>query len=292
MMEVVDKITLIGVGLIGGSFVLDLKRQGLVRHVHGVDVDSENLDRALERRVIDSACTSITVEHIAESELVVIATPVATLPHICQSLRPMLSEKTIVCDVGSTKQSAWQAFEAYLPEHLPYCVATHPIAGSDRHGATAAQFGLFQDKKLIICPHEQQNPQALDKVAQLWRAVGANVYHMTVQAHDDVFAAVSHLPHLLAFSYMNQIGQHQKGREYLQFAASGFRDFTRIASSSPAVWRDITLANREVLLNLLQGQQTQIQTLIQLLEQGDADGIYRYFQQAKQTRDIWLEQNR
>ena len=286
---ILNQITLIGVGLIGGSFVLDLKRLGLVRHVTGIDVNESNLERALERKVIDSAAVGIQAEHIAEADLVLIATPVSTLGDICRTIAPFLRSDTVVSDVGSTKQSALAAFTQHLPQHLPQCVAAHPIAGSDRSGALAAQFGLYQDKKLILCPHETQNPEAEALVGRLWQAVGAHIFRMSAQEHDAVFAAVSHLPHILAFAYVHQILDHADGATYLDFAATGFRDFTRIASSHPAIWTDICFANRDSLLKLLEGQQRQLEKIASLLRNGDSDGLYRYFAEAKQTRDDWLE---
>ena len=289
-LPIIQQITLIGVGLIGGSLVLDLKRQGLVRQVVGIDLDADNLERALERKVIDIAYTHIQHDSIALADIVLIATPVATLPAICQAIAPFLRPDAIVSDVGSTKQSALSAFRQHLPEHLAHCVAAHPIAGSDRHGALAAQFGLYQDKKLIICPHEQQNEHAFYTIKQMWQAVGAQIYIMPAIEHDAIYAAVSHMPHVLAFSYVHQIKDHADGQTYLNFAASGFRDFTRIASSHPAIWTDICLANRAGLLDLIQGQRQQLDQIETLLNTGDSDGLYRYFAEAKQTRDDWLEQ--
>lgn len=285
----IQQISLIGVGLIGGSFVLDLKRQGLVQRVVGIDLDANNLERALERKVIDVADTQIHQASIGQADMVLIATPVATLPAICRAIAPYVRPDAIVSDVGSTKQSALAAFAECLPQHLSRCVAAHPIAGSDRHGALAAQFGLYQDKKLIVCPHEQQDERALNTVKQLWQAVGARIYTMPAAEHDAIYAAVSHMPHVLAFSYVHQIKDHAHGQTYLNFAASGFRDFTRIASSHPAIWTDICLANRAGLLDLIQGQRQQLDQIEAMLNQGDADKLYRYFEEAKQTRDDWLE---
>lgn len=287
--QTLKQITLIGVGLIGGSFVLDLKRQGLVEKIVGIDLNAENLARALERKVIDEAHERICGESVAGADWVLIATPVATLPAICRALAPVLSPDTIVSDVGSTKLSALAAFREYLPQHFPQCVASHPIAGSDRHGALAAQFGLFQDKKLILCPHEQQNPAALQQVEQFWQAVGSETRQMSAQEHDQIFAAVSHMPHVLAFSFVHQIVDHPDGGKYLDFAASGFRDFTRIASSHPAIWTDICMANRQSLLDLINGQYQQLARVRAMLEAGDSDKLYRYFEEAKQARDDWLE---
>ena len=281
------QITLIGVGLIGGSFVLDLKRQGLVEKVVGIDLDADNLARALERKVIDEAFEEINTQSVGGADWVLIATPVATLPHICRQLAPLLSAHTIVSDVGSTKQSALAAFAEHLGAHLPRCVAAHPIAGSDRHGALAAQFGLYQDKKLIICPHAQQDAGALETVETLWQAVGAHTYRMSAATHDAIFAAVSHMPHMLAYAYVHQIAEHPDGQTYLDFAASGFRDFTRIASSHPAIWTDICIANKDSLLDLLAGQQQALAYLQNLLQSNDADALYRYFEEAQHTRDDW-----
>lgn len=283
------QITLIGVGLIGGSFALDLKRLGLVEKVAGIDLSRSNLDRALERGVIDEAFDTVGEDNIAAADLVLIATPVSTLSAICRSIAPFLKAGTLVSDVGSTKQSALEAFRDCLPGHLPYCIAAHPIAGSDRSGALAAQFGLYQGKKLIITPHGREDSDGLCRLESLWQAVGAETYRMSAAEHDAVFAAVSHMPHLLAFAFVHQILDHPAGRTYLKFAATGFRDFTRIASSHPTIWTDICFANRDSLLKLLEGQQRQLEKIASLLRNGDSDGLYRYFAEAKQTRDDWLE---
>ena len=229
------QITLIGVGLIGGSFALDLKRLGLVEKVAGIDLSRSNLDRALERGVIDEAFDTVGEDNIGAADLVLIATPVSTLSAICRSIAPFLKAGTLVSDVGSTKQSALEAFRNCLPGHLPYCIAAHPIAGSDRSGALAAQFGLYQGKKLIITPHGREDSDGLCRLESLWQAVGAETYRMSAAEHDAVFAAVSHMPHLLAFAFVHQILDHPAGQTYLKFAATGFRDFTRIASSHPAI---------------------------------------------------------
>lgn len=281
------RITLIGVGLIGGSFVLDLKRHKLAAHITGIDTDRSNLDRALERHVIDSADTAIRAEHLSGCDLVLIATPVAALATICTELSPHLTEHTIVSDVGSTKQSALAAFKQYLPQHFARCVAAHPIAGSDRSGATAARFDLFRNKKLILCPHPQQDSGSLKTVEHLWQAVGAQTYRMDAAEHDAVFAAVSHFPHLLAFAYVHQMLDHPEGRRYLHFAGSGFRDFTRIAASSPQMWKDIMLENRQAMLALIEEQKRQLDYLSGCLKNQDAAALSTYFAQARDVREAW-----
>lgn len=280
-------ITLIGVGLIGGSFVLDLKHLGLAGAVTGIDTNRSNLERALERKVVDRAFDKICAEAVAGADLVVAAVPVAAMPGVCAQLAPLLETHTAFTDAGSTKQSAIAAFRRYLPQHLPHCIAAHPIAGSDRSGALAAQFGLFQSKKLIVCPHGGEDSESLHLVESLWQAVGAHTFRMDAAEHDAVFAAVSHLPHLLAYAYVHQLAEHPDGATYLNFAASGFRDFTRIAASHPAIWADICTANKSSLLALIEGQQQQLAALAALLESGDTAALYRYFDKAKQARDAW-----
>lgn len=281
------RLVLVGVGLIGGSLALDLKRAGLVAEVAGIDIDADNLTRALERRVVDYTYTQINAESVAEADMVLIATPVNTLPAICRQLVPYLSEHCIVTDVGSTKQLALKAFAAELPHHYPRCVAAHPIAGSDRHGALAAQFGLFAGKKCIVCAHEQQDEAALHTVVAMWQAVQAQIYHLDAARHDAIFAAVSHLPHMLAYAYVHQLAEAANADELLQFAGSGFRDFTRIAASNPQIWTDICLANRQVLAGLLQQQQHELAYLQECLQQGDAQKLTAFFAKAQKIREDW-----
>lgn len=290
-MPILNHIALIGVGLIGGSFVLDLKRQGLVRTVTGIDTDRDNLQRALERGVIDRASVAIDADSIGGADLVLIATPVATVPTILTALRPVLPEHTWISDVGSTKISVIEAFRRCLPDSIHRCIAAHPIAGSDKSGADAAQYGLFQNRKLIITPHGGEDSDGIALIENLWRAVGAEIYTMDAQKHDAVFAAVSHMPHLAAFAYVHQLFEHPDGKAYLKFAATGFEDFTRIASGHPAVWADICLANRDNLLELVRGLGRQLNTLETILLNRDRPSLYRYFEEAKATRDGRSDEN-
>ncbi|HFC7443759.1 TPA: prephenate dehydrogenase [Neisseria meningitidis] len=290
-MPILNHIALIGVGLIGGSFVLDLKRQGLVRTVTGIDTDRDNLQRALERGVIDRASVAIDKNSIGGADLVLIATPVATVPAVLTALRPVLPEHTWISDVGSTKISVIEAFRRCLPDRLHRCIAAHPIAGSDKSGADAAQYGLFQNRKLIITPHGGEDSDGIALIENLWRAVGAEIYTMDAQKHDAVFAAVSHMPHLAAFAYVHQLFDHPDGKAYLKFAATGFEDFTRIASGHPAVWADICLANRDNLLELVRGLGRQLDTLETILLNRDRPSLYRYFEEAKATRDGRSDEN-
>ncbi len=281
-------LTLIGVGLIGGSLALDLKRAGKVAHVYGVDIDADNLGSALERHVIDQALPTLNQE-AANADVVVMATPVAVMPQVMRDLAEKTGKETVITDVGSTKQLTIQAFHDYLPEHLPRCVAAHPIAGSDRSGARAARFGLFEHKKLIVCPHEQQDATALDTVRNMWMTVGAEVHVMDAAAHDDIFAAVSHMPHLLAYAFMHQIAQSDARADLLQFAASGFRDFTRIAASHPDIWADVCLANRDDLLRHLHDFGQELKQLQDLLAANDRAALHDLFAIARAAREEWQD---
>lgn len=282
-------VVLIGVGLIGGSLILDLKRQQLIGTVHGIDLDADNLQRALERKVVDSASTCIDAA-VAKADLLILATPVGTVANITQALKPHLQAGCVIIDVGSTKQTTIQAMAAHLPEHFPHFVATHPIAGSDRHGAMAAQFRLFENKKLILCPHPAQDADSYQQVWRLWQATGAVVSELSPSAHDAILAMVSHLPHLIAYSYMHAISNQDLGAQALHYAGSGFRDFTRIAASHPAIWTDVSFANRDSLLQLLDAQQQELQHLQDLIRSGDASALYAYYDQAQQQRDAWPPQ--
>ncbi|HFC6396240.1 TPA: prephenate dehydrogenase [Neisseria polysaccharea] len=290
-MHILNHIVLVGVGLIGGSFVLDLKKQGLVRTVTGIDTDRDNLQRALERGVIDQASAVIDKNSIADADLIVIATPVASVSGILTALAPVLPAHAWISDVGSTKISVIEAFRRCLPDGIHRCIAAHPIAGSDRSGADSAQYDLFQNRKLIITPHGGEDSDGISLIENLWRAVGAEIYTMDAQKHDAVFAAVSHMPHLAAFAYVHQLFDHPDGKAYLKFAATGFQDFTRTASSHPAVWADICLANRDNLLEMIRGLGRQLDTLETILLNRDRPSLYRYFEEAKATRDSWSDEN-
>ncbi|QJQ52318.1 prephenate dehydrogenase [Vitreoscilla sp. C1] len=281
-----ENVVLIGVGLIGGSLVLDLKRQQLIGHVHGVDLDAANLERALERHVIQSAST-IMDERLSQADLIILATPVGTVAQIAQALKPWLNHTCTLIDVGSTKQTTIDNIARVLPEHFERFVATHPIAGSDRHGAMAAQFRLFENKKLILCPHTQQNSDSYQKIWQLWQATGAVVSELSPSEHDEILAMVSHLPHLIAYSYMHAVVGQKLGEQALDYAGSGFRDFSRIAASHPAIWTDVSFANQDSLLKLIDEQQMQLQRLKTLIKQGDAQALYAYYDQAEQWRAAW-----
>ena len=285
--DMLDKLVIFGVGLIGGSLALALKRAGAVQHVVGVGRGGENLRNALELGVVDQAETN-AAHAVVDAEIIVLATPVAQIPAVMAAIAPHLSGNVIITDVGSTKSDVINNARQQLPQHIARFIAGHPIAGAEKSGVTAARADLFEGKNVVLTPTAETDPQALEMVRQLWQTTGAKVSEMSAAAHDDIFAAVSHLPHLLAFALVDEIASRPNAAQLFGFAASGFRDFTRIAGSSPEMWRDISLANREALLNELSAYQNELLRLRTLLEKSDGDGLQALFEQASQARNDWM----
>jgi prephenate dehydrogenase len=292
------KLTVFGVGLIGGSVALALKKAGSNTHIVGVGRSAESLQKALKLNVIDAICipddtqTNIHVatslsKTIADADLILIAAPVAQTKSILQSIKPHLSAKTIITDAGSTKCDVLAVAREVLGEQFNQFVGGHPIAGAEKSGVSATKEDLFLGKNVVLTPALQTNRDAVAGVADLWRKCGANVSEMSAENHDSIFAAVSHLPHLLAFALVDEIASRPNAAELFGFAASGFRDFTRIAGSSPEMWRDISLANKSALLTELSAYQDELNQLKQLLENGDSAGLQALFERASVARNNW-----
>jgi len=284
----IGKLVIIGVGLIGGSFALAMKRAGLVGQVVGVGRSLDNLNRAIELGVIDAASQD-PAQAVAGADLVMVATPVGQMGRVFDAIAPVLPAHAIVTDAGSTKGDVAQLMRAHLPEHLAYCVPAHPIAGSDRSGAAAAQYGLFEQRRVVLTPLEATLPEAAEAVGQWWQASGARVFSMRADEHDAVFASVSHLPHLLAFAYVEMVANKTDAARCFDFAATGFKDFTRIAGSHPEMWRDISLANRDALLADLRAYQAGLAQLTQWVEAGDGAALEQMFQHAREARVQWAQ---
>jgi prephenate dehydrogenase len=284
----IGKLVIIGVGLIGGSFALAMKRAGLVGQVVGVGRSLDNLNRAIELGVIDAASQD-PAQAVAGADLVMVATPVGQMGRVFDAIAPVLPAQAIVTDAGSTKGDVAQLMRAHLPEHLAYCVPAHPIAGSDRSGAAAAQYGLFEQRRVVLTPLEATLPEAAEAVGQWWQASGARVFSMRADEHDAVFASVSHLPHLLAFAYVEMVANKTDAARCFDFAATGFKDFTRIAGSHPEMWRDISLANRDALLADLRAYQGGLAQLTQWVEAGDGAALEQMFQHAREARVQWAQ---
>ena len=288
-----NKVLIFGVGLIGGSLALALKKAGFVSHIVGVGRSQDSLNTALSLGVIDEAQTDIA-KAMQGIDIVVIATPVAQTPEILAAIAPYITPNTIITDAGSTKSDIAKyvanAAKDYTPALLSQFIGGHPIAGAEKSGVNAAKADLFMGKNVVLTPNKHTSKQALSQVRALWEATGANVSEMSVEAHDQIFAAVSHLPHLLAFALVDDLTRRKNSQQLFDFAASGFRDFTRIAGSSPEMWRDISMANQEALLNELAAYQSELNLLQKLLENKDGAGLQALFESASSARNAWAKQ--
>ncbi|MEK6663345.1 MAG: prephenate dehydrogenase/arogenate dehydrogenase family protein [Pseudomonadota bacterium] len=282
----INKLVIIGVGLIGGSFALALREAGLVREVVGVGRSAENLSAALGMYVIDRYAEA--AQAVQDADVVLLAVPVGQMGPMMAAIAPHLAPHTIVTDVGSTKQDVVALARANLAQHIAQFVPGHPIAGAERSGVKAARGDLFRERNVVLTPLPETNPEARELIAQLWQGCGAKVSEMAPTLHDEVFAAVSHLPHLLAFGLVDYIAAQPNAEALFGFAASGFRDFTRIAGSSPEMWRDICLANRDALLQQLAGYEAELARIKQLIEGGDGAALAQLFAAARDARQKHL----
>ncbi|HEY0562795.1 MAG TPA: prephenate dehydrogenase/arogenate dehydrogenase family protein, partial [Methylophilus sp.] len=247
---------------------------------------AHSLAQAIALNMIDSAESNIEAA-LKNADMVLIAAPVAQTASILNSLQPFLAPNTVVTDAGSTKSDVLAAAKLALGEKFNQFVGGHPIAGAEKSGPAAAMSDLFIQKNVVLTPTIETRPEALQAVTQLWQTCGANVASMPAEQHDSIFAAVSHLPHLLAFALVDDIASRPNAAQLFSFAASGFRDFTRIAGSHPEMWRDISLANKQALLNELNAYQQELSIVKQLLENDDAVGLEALFERASGARNQW-----
>jgi prephenate dehydrogenase len=283
-----DKVVIVGVGLIGGSFALALKEAKAARTIVGVGRSEQVMARALELGIVDAVAQS-PQEAMRAADLVLIAAPVAQTGPILASLLPYLEPHTIVTDAGSTKSDVVAAARAVLGERIAQFVPGHPIAGRESNGPDAAIAGLYRGKKTVITALPENPAESVERVAAAWRLCGAIIHRLTPEEHDKVFAAVSHLPHLLAYALVDDIAAKPHAGLLFQYAASGFRDFTRIAGSSPEMWRDISLANRAALLGELDAYLSQLTSMRAMLAAGDGAALERVYANAQRARREWIE---
>lgn len=282
-----DRVAVIGVGLIGGSFALGLKAAGASGNVVGVGRSPENMRVALDMGIVDSVEPAPEMA-VKNADLVLVATPVAQFPQLFARILPSLDEKALVMDAGSTKQDVVAAARNALGERISQFVPAHPIAGAEHSGAAAAKADLFHGKRVVLAPVEE-NPEATVRAATAaWEACGARISKMRADEHDAVFAAVSHLPHLLAYALVHEFAARKNSGQLFGYAAGGFRDFTRIASSHPEMWRDISVANRAALLAELDRYVDKLQALRVPLANGDAEALHEVFSQSRDARNRWL----
>jgi len=282
-----ERVAVIGVGLIGGSFALALKAAKRCGHVAGAGRSAANMQRALERGAIDSIASDAAAA-VQDADLVLISTPVAQIEKIFLSINSKIKANAIITDAGSTKRDVVAAARAALGARIAQFIPAHPIAGAEHSGVAAANPELFRGRRLILAPLEENRKQDIETLAGLWSAIGARVSRMTPEAHDAVFAAVSHLPHLLAYALVHEVSERSDAAQLFGYAAGGFRDFTRIASSHPEMWRDICVANSDQLLKEVARFSAELEKIKKLLETRDAASLEKLFAEARAARERWL----
>ena len=286
----INRLTIIGVGLIGGSLARALKVAGACGEVVGYGRSTQTLQKALELGVVDRAETDIAAA-IRGSDVIVLGVPVGAMEAVLEELKPHLEPQTILTDVGSTKGSVVEAARRVFGELPTRFVPGHPIAGTEKSGVEASFAELYQKRRVILTPDAATDKDALETVRWMWQQAGAEVIDMSVEHHDEVLAATSHLPHMLAFTLVDTLARLEDHDDIFRFAAGGFRDFTRIASSNPQMWHDICLNNRDALLKMVQRFTSELNTLARAIEEGDSEAILATFQRAKCARDAYCEKN-
>lgn len=282
-----DRVAVIGVGLIGGSFALGLKAAGACGTVVGVGRNPANMRVATELGIIDAIETD-AARAVRGADLVLVATPVAQFAGLFARIVPALGPSALVMDAGSTKQDVVAAARAALGERIAQFVPAHPIAGAEHSGAAAAKVDLFQGKRVVLAPLEENPGARIELAAAAWEACGARISRMSAAEHDAVFAAVSHLPHFLAYALVHEFAGRANSGQLFGYAAGGFRDFTRIASSHPEMWRDISVANREALTAELDRYIAKLRALREPLVAGDAAALEKMFAESREARSRWL----
>lgn len=284
------RLCIIGTGLIGGSIARAAREQGLCDSVvaYGREKNLPNLRRAVELGVIDAFYTDMG-QALAGADLVIVATPVGTMQSIFDSIKPYWNPQTIYSDAGSTKGSVVEAVRLAFGHVPSNFVPAHPIAGAERSGVEAAMADLYKNRRLIITPLADTDPEAVEKLSEFWRGIGSSVSLMSVEHHDTVLAATSHLPHVLAFALVGMLGRKDEQREIFKYAAGGFKDFSRIASSDPTMWSDICLANKDELIPLVQQLKDELSHIEQLLQGDQSQALFDAFSYARAARQRFLD---
>ncbi|KAA0444257.1 MAG: prephenate dehydrogenase/arogenate dehydrogenase family protein [Candidatus Thioglobus sp.] len=281
------KICIIGVGLIGGSFALGLKKSGKPANIVGFGRSAEKLAKAQQLGVIDDFSTDIK-QALAGVDMVLIATPVNSFKSVLELIKPHIRAEVIIFDVGSTKTSIIKTAKQVFGNMPQNFIPAHPIAGKEQNGVEAADGALFSGKRVILTPTENANSQAIKTVSECWQSMGAKVEIMDDKTHDDLLAMTSHLPHILAFCLMNYLTDNKSGA--LDYAASGFKDFSRIASSDAQMWSDICISNTDEIIKHINGFRQSLDKLSSLIAAGKSEEIKQLFEGAKTARDDWLNE--
>jgi prephenate dehydrogenase len=288
MTVLIDKLVICGVGLIGGSFALALRQAGAVGRVVGIGRSPASLEHARDLGIIDDIAADWQ-DALHDADLALLAVPVGQIDTVMAAMAPHLGAHTLVSDVGSTKGDVITADYRHLDAHLAHVVPAHPIAGTEKSGADAACADLYRGRRVVLTPLPENAAAAVERLKKLWEACGATVVDMAPQEHDRIFAAVSHLPHLLAFGLVHDLAGRANAELLFSHAASGFRDFTRIAGSHPEMWRDICIANHQAIVGELDQYLAELAYLRALLLEGDGARLEQLFAQARQARTAWGE---
>ena len=281
-----NQLGVIGCGLMGGSFALALKRAGLVRRVIGYSKSPSTTESARRLGIIDTAAESALLA-VSGSDIVLIAVPVSATEATFKAIRHLVEPGVLVMDVGSTKRDVVDAARRVLKERIVSFVPAHPIAGKEVAGIAHADATLYSNRQVILTPIAQTDPELLQKATDVWAAIGSQVLRMTPENHDAAFAAVSHLPHMLAFAYFNSVARQPAGRDFLSLAGPGFRDFTRIAASDPAIWRDILVSNREELLKQSMRFRHTLDAMEHVIKTGNIEALEDLIRGASDARSNW-----
>jgi prephenate dehydrogenase len=281
-----NQLGLIGCGLMGGSFALALKRANLVRRVIGYSKSPSTTERARRLGIIDTAAESALLA-VSGSDIVLIAVPVSATEATFKAIRDLIEPGVLIMDVGSTKRDVVDAARRVLKDRIGSFVPAHPIAGKEVSGITHADASLYAGRQVILTPLAKTQPELVQKATDTWAAIGARVLRMTPENHDAAFAAVSHLPHVLAFAFFNAVARQPAGRDYLSLGGPGFRDFTRIAASNPAVWRDILMANREEVLKQTQRFRHALDAMEHVISTENTEALEELIRSASDARSGW-----
>jgi len=280
----IDKLAIIGVGLIGSSLSLALKQAGAVGQVTGFGRNQQNLARGVELGVLDDFADSIEAT-VGDADVIVVAVPLGAMRQVFTALKPAIKQGAIITDVGSAKGSVVTAAHAELGALFPRFVPGHPIAGTEKSGVEAGFASLYQKRRVIMTPLPQTDQDAISVIDEMWRHCGAIIEYLSVEHHDKVLAATSHLPHMLAYALVHQLSNLNDHEEIFRYASGGFRDFTRIASSDPVMWRDVCISNGDALVNLIEQYQQELDRVKAAIIAEDADELLRLFGRAKSERD-------
>ena len=281
----INKITIIGVGLIGGSLAKAIKENNLAKVVFGFGRDLNRLEKAQKANVIDQFSTNLK-DAINDSDIVIIATPVGSFQEILSEIKPFLTSKIVISDVGSTKTNIASIVSQTLGDYSNYFIPAHPIAGKEKSGFEASESNLFNNRKVIITPLETSSPDSINLIQKMWEGTGADVDFMSPESHDELLGMTSHLPHMLAFSLVNYL--ISKNPSASIYAAGGFKDFSRIASGDAVMWRDICIQNKDQIISHIKGYQKTLNSLVDAIENENSDELDLLFTSAKKTRDSWV----